>query len=167
MIRFRCIPCLLFFVVSLVLVACGQPAVDLPFQSIEQRPMSGTGALYEDRQAGVIVISAADEVGKLKGLITPESFAQLQALDYQKHLAIAVFQGWKPTDGFDIQVERITRTGEQVSVVAQAEERQPDLKRNDVVTSPYHLVGVDKLGAWDKPVTFELKVNTSTAPDVQ
>jgi hypothetical protein len=155
------------FVVSLVLVACGQPAVDLPFQSIEQRPASGTGVRYEDHQPGVIVISAADEVDKLEGLITPESLAQLQALDYQKHLAMAVFQGWKPTDGFDIQVERITRAGDQVSIIAQAKERQPDLKRNDVVTSPYHLVVVDKLSEWNKPVTFKLTVNTSTALEVR
>jgi hypothetical protein len=167
MMKLRCIPYLLLLVISLVLVACGQPAVDLPFQSIEQRPMSGTGELYEDRQPGVIVISTADGVGKLEGLITPESLVQLQALDYQKHFAIAVFQGWKPTDGFNIQIERITRAGDQVSIIAQAKERQPDLARADVVTSPYHLVVVDKLGEWNKPVSFELKVNTSIAPDVR
>lgn len=80
-----------------------QPAVNLPFQSVEHA--SGTGELYEDRQPGVIVISTAEEVAKLDGRITPESLAQLQTLDYQKHLAIAVFQGWKPADGFDIPIE--------------------------------------------------------------
>lgn len=123
--------------------------------------------LYEDRQPGVITVFTRDEVGKLDGLITSESLAQLQALDYQKHLAVAVFQGWKPTDGFDIQIERVTRSGDQIVIIAQAKERQSDLKRNDVVTSPYHLVVVDKLGEWNKPVTFELRVNTAITPDLQ
>ena len=149
---------LTFIMISLTLVSCiiRPKEVDLTFQSIEQQASSGTGNLYKAKQPGLIVISSPDEVDGLDGLITDDAKQSLLVLDYNAYFALAAFQGWKPSSGFGVLVNRITQEGNTVNVYAQFSEPRPDEEKADIVTSPYHLIIVQKDGSWGKEILFNL-----------
>ena len=121
----------------------------------------GLGDVYK-RQ----VITTLEEVANLDARVTPEAQARLQSLNYDADFVLAVFQGWKPTDGYDIQVERITHLRDKVTVFVRLQEPPPDRKKNDIVTSPYHLVQVQKVGTWDGDATFNVVVNGTVIASV-
>ncbi len=141
------------------LSACQPKEVDLPFETIERRDASGTGQVYKDKSPGLIVIATPEEAAILDALVTPEAQVQLQRLDYDAYFVIAVFQGRKPTTGYDIQIERITRLESKVTIQARFLEPKPDAEKAPEETSPYHLVQVQKTGTWGQSITFNLVVD--------
>lgn len=144
--------------ISLGLGACQPKEVDLPFETVERRDASGTGQIYQDKQPGLIVIATPEEAASLGALVTSEAQAQLQNLNYNTYFAIAIFQGRKPTTQYSVQIERITRKGNIVTIHALFKEPQPGEAKGDEVTSPYHLVQVQKVGTWEQTITFNLVV---------
>lgn len=128
---------------------------DLPFETIEQKEWAGTGKSYEAREPGLMVISQSEETDNL-GIITDEAVQKLQVLDYGDYFAFVAFQGWKPNGGYSIQVNRVSRIGNSVNIYAQFHEPRPDEEKTDEITSPYHLMIVQKTGNWGQEVTFNL-----------
>ena len=141
-------------VLILVPSACKPQETSLPFETIERKDWVSTGQVYKAREPGVIVIARPEDVTSLNNWVTEDAKAQLQTLDYTTYFALAVFQGWKGTDGYSIQIERITRQEDNVTILVLLQEPRPDERKNDIVTSPYHLVQVQKVGVWDRNITF-------------
>lgn len=138
--------------------ACQSKEATLSFETIERRDASGTGQVYQDRQPGLLVITTPEEAASLDALVTPEAQAQLQSLNYDAYFVIAVFQGRKPTTGYDIEIERITRLGSKVTIYARFLEPKPNAEKAPEETSPYHLVRVQKTGTWGQSISFDLVV---------
>lgn len=157
--RYMLFLCTLGILVALAgLSACQPKEIGLPFETIEQRDASGTGQVYEDKPPDLIVVTTPEEVANLDALVTPEAQARLQSLNYDAYFVIAVFQGRKPTTGYEIQIERITRRGNIVAIHTRFQEPKPDEAKGDEVTSPYHLVRVQKTETWGQLITFNLVV---------
>jgi len=70
-----------------------------------------------------------------------------------------VFNGRKTTLGYEIFVNLIFRENYTVYIDAQTIEPGPDSLQPDLVSSPYHLVVVEKVGDWGRMVTFNLIVD--------
>jgi len=149
-------------VLMLVPSACKPQETSLPFETVERREWVSTGQVYKAREPGVIVIARPEDVASLNDWVTEDAKAQLQALDYTAYFALVVFQGWKGTDGYSIQIERITRREDDVAILVLLQEPRPDERKNDIVTSPYHLVQVQKVGAWDRDITFTVVEDETT-----
>jgi len=154
--------CLLATMSLIGLSACQPKETNLPFETIEQRDTSGTGKVYESKQPGLIVIAVSEETPNLDALVTSKAQARLQSLDYNPHFVIVIFQGWKPTTRYSIQIERVTRRENTVTIYALFREPKPDEPKGDEVTSPYHLVQVQKVGTWGQQITFNLVVGDAT-----
>jgi len=153
---------LLFLLILLPLFelsACKFQQNDLPFETIAQDDWGNSGHAYEAQEPALAVIAQPAEVADLDGWITSDAQTQLQTLDYDAYFALIVFQGWKPSTGYSVQVNRITREENTVRVYAQFQEPKPDEAKADEATSPYHLVQVQKVGTWGEDVTFNLVVN--------
>ena len=69
----------------------------------------------------------------------------------------------RPTTGYGVQINRIARQGDTVTIYAQFREPNPDEERADMVTSPYHLVRVKKVGTWEGDISFNLVVGGGIA----
>lgn len=145
---------ILCLLMVLILGACQLKETDLSFETIECQEISG----YQDKKPGLVVIAKQTEVADLDNLITREIQARLQSLNYNTYLVIGVFQGWKPTTRYSTQIERVTRRGNIVTVHALFKEPQPSEAKGDEVTSPYHLIQVQKAGTWGQTITFNLVV---------
>jgi hypothetical protein len=136
-------------VTSLTIAACHiMPGESkLFFKTIEQKDWAGIES-YDAREPGIIIISQAEEVENAKGLITEEALQALHEINYDLYFAIIVFQGWKPFLGYSIQINRINRVGNVVNIYSQFHEPKPDMEKNLLVSSPYHLVKLKKTGDW-------------------
>lgn len=151
---------LLLMLVSLLgLSACQPKEADLPFETIDQADWGNAGHAYEAQEPTLIVIAQPVDVAGLDDWIALDAQTQLQTLDYDTHFALIVFQGWKPTTGYSVQVDCITRRGDTVTVYAQFREPRPEEEKAPEVTSPYHLVQVQEVGAWGRDITFNLVVD--------
>jgi hypothetical protein len=129
----------------------------LSFETIEQDVYAvDTGKLYDSHEPGMVIISRVEEIDNLDGMVSKAGLKQLQALDYNQYFTLAVFQGKKGSIGYDIQVNRIKRSGNTVNVYAQLNEPPPDIAVGATETSPYHVVKVLKAGSWGQDITFNL-----------
>ena len=112
---------------TLAVYACNSEPkkVDLTFESIEQIDWAGPKS-YKAIDPGLKVISRIEELESLDGLITEKARKALLGLDYNDNFALIVFQGWKPSTGYSIQVDRITRVGDDVNIYLRFNEPEPD-----------------------------------------
>jgi hypothetical protein len=133
--------------------------VNVPFETMEKRESPGTGTLYEAETPAIVVVARADDVSTLVGWVSADAKTRLETIDYDEQFALAVFQGSKITGGYNVEVDRIARLGHTVNVYAQFHEPRPDDQRTDVITSPYHLVLVERVDLRSQGVTFNLIVN--------
>jgi len=150
---------LLVLIPLLGLSACRPKEVDLPFETIEQGDWGNAGYAYEAHRPTLMVITRATEVMELDDWITLDAQTQLQALDYDAYFAVVVFQGWKATTGYKVQVDHIALSGNVINVHAQFLEPKPEEEKAPEATSPYHLVTVQRAKTWDQDITFNLVVD--------
>jgi hypothetical protein len=129
---------------------------DLPFETIGQKEWVGTGKPYESREPNLIIISRLEEVDHLNGWITDEAKNKLLAVDYSGYFALLVLRGQEPTTGYKININHIARIENIVNIYAEFLEPEPDKATAQVITSPYHLVKVQKTGSWGQDITFNL-----------
>lgn len=128
----------------------------LSFETIEQKDYSGTGIMYESKNPGIIIVSGTGDANNLMGLISENSLKQLQTLDYQGYFVIATFQGWKPETGYGIQVDKVVRSENTVNILVTLNEPKPPRHPGEIVSSPYHLLRIQKTGNWGQEITFNL-----------
>jgi hypothetical protein len=128
----------------------------LPFETIEQGGMPGKthGAdeRWEAKEPGLIVIAASKDLAQTGDFFTADAQALLDKVDWDADFAVAAFLGWQHGGHEGIQIERIVRQGNRVSVYVQV----GGPKGTDAVTSPYHLVKICKEGNWNQTIHFTL-----------
>jgi hypothetical protein len=119
---------------------------ELAFETIERAETPGTGGEYPGRDPRVVVIARVEEIDALKDTISIAAQNELRKLDFNSYFAIAVFQGLKNTNKYGVDIQRVIRNGNQIAVFAHFTERDPELEAADIITSPYHIVRVEKDG---------------------
>jgi hypothetical protein len=157
--KYRYFLWLTIVVILMMIAACGPRETELPFEMIEQADWGNAGSAYEAKEPALVVVAQPVEADRLDDWITLHAQTYLQNLDYETYFAIVVFQGWKPTSGYNVQIDRIARRGNIINVYVQFREPKPEEAKASEATSPYHLVRVRKVGAWDQDITFNLIVD--------
>lgn len=150
----RRIFCLLLLVVVL-LGACTPQEEELPFETIEQADYSPK---YENKEPGLVIVTSADEANQLNGWIGSEALEQLRELEYERFFAVVAFLGWQPTGHEGIRIKRIVRQGDAISTYALVGMPTGETR----VSSPYHLVKIQKIGQWGTSINFALVIEETT-----
>lgn len=133
--------------------------VDLPFETIERRDTPGTGRNYERKEPKLVIIAEEVEIDALGGTISPKAVAELHNLDFSKFFVASVFQGLKITNQYGAEIRRVTQRGNTIIVHAHFTERDPRRVAADVMTSPYHVVKVQKAENLRGKLEFVLQVD--------
>lgn len=145
------------------LTACVPPLPEdglLTYQTLEQKNDSAYSLQeqYTSLEPGLVVIDSEDSRSQYENWFGEKGRKALGKLNFSSRLAIGVFQGWQTTSGYGVEIERITRVGDIVTVEVQF--TQPGLGgATGAITSPYQLVRVDKAGAWHAGIIYQLIVN--------
>jgi len=150
-----------------ILPACGPRQTELTFTTIEQEDASRTGKYHESREPAMIIIATPQELTQLDDLVNPEALEHLMEMDYGRYFALAVFQGRKDTGGYGVDIERIISQDNQITVEVNFQEPLPEFERTLVVTSPYHLVEVEKPAALENRQSFVLRENGNTVITIE
>ncbi|HLF89940.1 MAG TPA: protease complex subunit PrcB family protein [Anaerolineales bacterium] len=146
----------------LLLSACIPPLLEdgsLSFQTIEQKNDSAYSLQeqYTALEPGLFVIDGEESRARYEVWFGEKGRGQLDRMNFGTVIAVAVFQGWQTTGGYGIEIERIIRVGDVVTVVARFD--KPGLGNgNGAITSPYQLVRVSKAGNWHEEIAYELVV---------
>jgi hypothetical protein len=158
---------LLLVAVGAILPACQPQETELPFETIEQKDFSGTGAYYENQEPALIVIAAPQEAELVLNFITPDAAERLNRINYDSYFIIAIFQGMKPSGGYGVNITRISSRNHQITVEVNFQKPVPGFERTNVITSPYQLVQVEKPAGLEGRQTFVLRGNGNTAATIE
>ncbi len=71
--------------------------------------------------------------------------------DFEKNMVIAVFQGEQPTGGFEIKVNKIVETKENLNVYVKEIVPDPSDIVTQALSSPYHIIKLERI---EKKVEF-------------
>jgi len=153
----------LLFLFFLVLTACIPPLPEdgsLSFQTIEQKNDSAYSLQeqYTALEPGLVVIDSEESRERYEVWFGEKGRGQLGRMNFGTTIGVAIFQGWKNEAGYGVEVERVVRVGDVVTVAARF--AQPELGggSSPAVTSPYQLIRVSKAGEWHAGITYELVV---------
>jgi len=152
----------LLVVLGVILPACRSQETELTFKTIDRRISPGTGEYYENREPALIVISTPQEAAQLDNFVNPEAIEHLKGMDYDNYFALAVFQGWKFSGGYEVNLTHVSSRNNQITVEVDFQEPLPGFQREDQITSPYHLVQVEKPAILEGRLTFLLRAEGNT-----
>jgi hypothetical protein len=131
-------------------LATPEGSLDLPFDTIARSERGDGNNRYRTVGPRLFVVSSAAELAALDGAVAPRTWAQLQQVDWQRYLVMAVFEGkqgsiTRPKSG--IEIRRISLRGETVVVYATIHKGAPGTVKLMMETAPYHIVQVRR-GPW-------------------
>ncbi len=156
---------LLFVIIGALVISCSSGNANIPsdlgFETIELEKSEDVNHQYKAQEPAIIVLTKPEDLKDIHGLVSAKAETALQKLDFTQEFAIAVFQGRKPTDHYSIQVEQIVKSKDQIDVQARIELPTPTTKKNDIFTSPYHLVKIKKGGLSNQTIVFNLMLGTA------
>lgn len=116
---------------------------------------------YKAQEPAIIILTKSEDLKNIRGLVSTNAETALQNLDFNQELAIAVFQGRKPTDHYSIRVAQVIRSNYLINIQVEIELPTPSVKKNDVFTSPYHLIKLKKGGLANQTFVFNLMQGTA------
>ncbi len=119
-----------------------QQEVEVDFETLENAPSPGITTAAPD----VAVVSEKEDTYTLGNTVSPGSISKLIDLDYKASFALVVFQGRKPTGGYNVEILNVTHEGNTVNIYVHFTERDPAKPAVEILTSPYHLVKVSREG---------------------
>jgi hypothetical protein len=137
----------------------GRTDTNLAFTTLTQGDWGNNDHFYDKFEPALIVITDPKDISSLANWIRQESLTLLQNVDYTNNLAIAVFQGWKGTLEYDVQIQQISHQDGVVNVYANFIEPEPGTEEFHAETSPYHIVQAQRFEELDEKTTFDLIVN--------
>ena len=136
----------LYSVLAVLTAVCcaALAAVPVSFTTLDRGEQSGI-----DKPRQVIMQSAA-EWAALR--IQPAGDRTRPAVDFTRSTLIGVFLGSRPTAGHAVEITRIEREGSSLIVTYHEQRPGPDEMVAQMLTSPYHLVQIEKFGG---PIRFK------------
>ena len=128
---------------ALVILSMALAPDAVPFKTLDRGDTGGV-----DRPS-TVVIRTASQWKSLSHDLAPN--VKPAPVDFTKSTVIGVFLGTRPTGGFSVQITGIERQGKELIVTWLEKKPGRDDMVTQVLTSPYHLVTIDK---FDGPVKF-------------
>ncbi len=116
--------------------------VEVDFETIENAQRPGIQASQPD----LAVVSEKEDTFSMQNTISSASVSTLVDMDYKADFALVVYQGRKPSSGYNVVIQRITHEGNTINVYVQFTERDPAKPAENVETSPYHLIKIPREG---------------------
>jgi len=98
------------------------------------------------KERGILVIYDAAEWARAWNEIHANQTPQpaLPPIDFSRSMVIIAFQGEKPTGGYEISIERITRVGNNLRVTLRDTRPGRNCEVTQALTSPYHIIETAK-----------------------
>lgn len=133
--------------------------MELPFTDLGQYDKGVDGSMYRLRKPTLVAITQPEEATFVNGWVQSELHERLNQLDYDSVFVIAAFQGFKSTNGYEIQIKSVAFQDGIVRVYAQYVEPKPGTTVVHEDTSPYHLIQIPQSAVATRLSSFNLIVD--------
>jgi hypothetical protein len=138
---------LLFIIVASILLSREkQEQVELSFETIEMAEIPGTGYEYPGKEPALVIITKREDVASLGDIVSKQSQLILNSLNFSDYFVITVFQGIKGTTSYGVEIQRIFKKDNVITIYTHFTERDPSLSAGTLMTSPYHIVKIPRQG---------------------
>ena len=141
----RCVASFVLLLASCT--ACAAIAATVSFATLAKGLASGVG------QPTQIVVRSQHDWAALwsRHMRTPIAPPPPPSVDFSRDMVVGLFMGERPTGGYAIEITRIERTDQGLSVHYRTSLPDPSAIQTQALTQPFHLVTVPRV---DDPVTF-------------
>jgi hypothetical protein len=93
-----------------------------------------------------VIVAEIGDISKLGNSVSTKSQSSLESLNFSDYFAVAAFQGLKGTTMYGVEIQRILRKGNAITIYAHFTERDPTVGAGAIITSPYHIVKIPRQG---------------------
>jgi hypothetical protein len=132
--------------------------VDVPFETVAVNESGANIDAHVMREgAQLLLLTSPNQLVSTQDQVNPETWSDLQQVDFPQHAVVALFRGRKPSTNYQTMIERITRRNDRLIVYAQFWEPNPAYASAAAETSPYHLVKIDISQLPAQPVELVLQ----------
>ncbi|MCX6049624.1 MAG: protease complex subunit PrcB family protein [Chloroflexi bacterium] len=140
---------LLFLTAFYPLAACQthtmpplQPGeVNVPFETIAHDQW-GVDKNLSNREPRLFLLSTQGDLAQVKDLIDQKVMNQLEQVDFQQYVIVALFRGMKPSSNYQTMITRMTKKNDELMIYAALYEPNTAYGSATALTSPYHIVRV-------------------------
>ena len=103
------------------------------------------------------VVNDAEQAMALESMVRPEDFRRLLAVDYENYAVVALFRGWQGSSNYQIVIQQISRTGDQLIISADLWEPSPYYASTAELTYPYHLITIARKDLPSNQISLQLE----------
>lgn len=114
----------------------------ISFETLSQRPEPNAG-IAEELSATLFVSTSVTETDRFTqwfGL--GEDFLRIQRVDFSADIVVAFFRGTQGTGGYDVRIQSVERTVNDVRIVVQLIDPIPGRMLAQAFSHPYHVIKV-------------------------
>jgi len=138
---------LLFIIIASILLSReNQKQIDLPFETIEMAEIPGTGYEYPGKERALVIVTKREDVALLGDNVSKQSLSIIDSVNFSDYFVITVFQGIKGTTSYGVEIQRIFKQENVITIYAHFTERDPSVSAGALMTSPYHIVKIPRQG---------------------
>ena len=147
--------------VFITLPAAGSE-VDVPFETIAVGELGMSSTPDAPTNPQLLLLTSLEQIGDSANRLPPEALADLEQVDFEQYAVVVLFRGRQGSTNYQTVIERITRQDNNLRVFAQFWYPSPLYESGAAVTSPYHLVKVDKQHISGRSVELALQAHMLT-----
>lgn len=151
----------------IILTSCQREDEIVPFNTlVTSADRSDISLQYRENRPTLFIISSRGEGAEYEGeLLAPHSepAAQVRQLDYSENIAVLLVGEYGLTTGHRINIERITRQGDKITINTEIVGPEPETVYVDALVAPYHLISIPKTESWGEMILFEFVISGEVA----
>ena len=141
--------------------AVPMPTTDTRIISFETLGLNESGvdirASETSKEPQLQVVNDAEQAMALESMVRPEDFGRLLAVDYENYAVVALFRGWQGSSNYQIVIQQISRTGDQLIISADLWEPSPYYASTAELTYPYHLITIARKDLPSNQISLQLE----------
>jgi hypothetical protein len=133
---------------------------EIPFETVALDEIGVIAGLGGEPQ--LILLTSRDDAASIKDWVKPEVYTQLESLNFEQYAVLALFRGLQGSHNYLTIIERITRQDNRLIVYAQFWWPGSAYASAAAMTSPYHLVKLNKRQIPGSPLELALQAHIVT-----
>ncbi|HQY91490.1 protease complex subunit PrcB family protein [Caldilinea sp.] len=119
--------------------------IEIPFETVAVNESGANIDAHVMREGPqLLLLTSPNQIVSIQDQVNPETWTDLQQVDFQQYAVVALFRGLKPSTNYQTIIERITRQDDRLIVYAQFWEPNPVWESAAAETRPFHLVKIDR-----------------------
>lgn len=110
--------------------------------SLEFETVVLDGCKLEKDEVELLFLTSSEQIASIQDQVSSATLQQLQNINFDEDVVIALLRGLKPSNNYQTVIERIVQQDHQLIIHAQFWEPNPQWESTTAETSPCHLVKV-------------------------